>query len=227
MVRYRNRLASMNRDRLPRLIYEWDKSLGTEAWHASVNQILQHVNMLDSNVELERESMDEENLGGLKHVDLDAVQKRLKEMDREKWWVAISDMPKLRTFTEIFDEQDYKGIVYTPLTRRQRSLVVKLKIGILALGIEKGRFTNVPLENRLCLICDDNLLDNEYHFVLYCEALKDARSKFFGEHTFLDDVEDPTDPAEICKLLLNSHNFKSTARFLEEMFRIRQEILYA
>ena len=102
---------------------------------------------------------------------------------------------------------------------------MKLKIGILSLGIGKGRFTNVLLEYGLCLICD-NLLDNEYHFVLYCKALKDAWSKYFGEHSFLDDIEDPTDPAEVCMLLLNSRNLRNTARFLEEMFRIGQSKLY-
>ena len=216
----------MNHDRLPRIIYEWDASLNTDAWARSVEFILQYCNMLEdvSNHEPMSESATDER--GLVHVDLDAVQSRLKRLDGEKWWLAAADMQKLRTFKEIFDDQDYKGIVYTPLTRRQRSLVIELKIGILSLGLEKGRFTNVPLEYRLCLICDDDLLDNEYHFLLYCEALVETRSKFFGDNTFLEDVEDPTDPAELCKLLLNSHNLKKTARFLEEMYRIRQSKLY-
>ena len=124
-------------------------------------------------------------------------------------------MTKLRTFKEIFDEQDHRGIVYSYLKRRQRSVVTKFKIGILPLGLKVGRFTDISLENRLCCIREDELLNDEYHFMLYCEGLKDIRSKHFAKHTYLEDVDDPTDKNEICKLLLNSHSLKSTAQFLE------------
>ena len=101
-----------------------------------------------------------------------------------------------------------------------------MKIGILSLGIETGRFTDVPLEYRLCHICQDDVLEDEYHFVLYCDALKDIRSKYFARNTYLEDVDDPTDKVELCKMLLNSHNLKKTARFLEEMFDTRLRKLY-
>ena len=96
----------------------------------------------------------------------------------------------------------------------------------MSLSIEKGRFTNVPLEYRLCHICSDNLLEDEYHFTLYCDALKNVRSKYFGSHTYLEDMDDPTDKVELCRMLLNSHNLKNTARFLEEMFDTRLKLLY-
>ena len=69
-------------------------------------------------------------------------------------------------------------------------------------------------------------MDDEYHFILYCQGLKDVRSKHFAQTTILDDVDDPTDKVEICKLLLNSSNLRKTARFLEEMFDARLKLLY-
>ncbi len=160
------------------------------------------------------------------HIDLDAVKARLKRINREKWWTATADMTKLRTFRVLYDEQDYKGMVYANLSRRQRSLLAKLKFGILPLGIEVGRFTDVPLEYRLCQVCKDGYLENEFHFLLYCEGLKDVRSQFFDGTTYLEDVEDPTDKAELCKLLFNSHNLKHSARFLEQMFEARLRAMY-
>ncbi len=180
-------------DRLPKIVYSWDKSLETNAWVSETDHILQYVNMLSDSEEMS-------------YVDVKCVKSCLMKIDREKWWLAQADMIKLRTFRDVYDEQDDQGIVYANLSRRQRSLVVKLKVGILPLGLEVGRYTDVPLENRLCHICNEGLLDDEYHFILYCDALKDTRSKFFGSTTVLDDVEDPTDKAEICRMLLNSHN---------------------
>ena len=62
---------------------------------------------------------------------------------------------------------------------------------------------------------------------MYCEALKPVRPKYFEEYNYLDDVEEPYDRVELCKLMLNSHNLKHTGRFLEEMFEIRMRLLYA
>ena len=188
MIRFRNRLASMEADRLPRMIYKWDSALDTDAWARSVVHVLQYVNLLE----------EVEDVYELKHVDLDVLNSRLRKINCEKWWLGALDMPKLRTFKEIYDEQDHRGIVYSNMTRRQRSLVTKFKIGILPLGLETGRFTDVPLENRLRCICEDGLLDDEYHFLLYCEGLKDIHSKHFAAHTYLEDVEDPTDKDKKC-----------------------------
>ncbi len=213
MIRLRNRIVAMQDDRLPKLVYLWDKSLSTNAWVSETDHILQYVNMLPEDDDF-------------KHVDLDCINSRLMKLDRERWWLAQDDLTKLHTFREVYDEQDHRGIVYANLSHRQRSLVVKLKVGILPLGLEIGRHTDVPLENRLCHICNDGLLDDEYHFILYCDALKDIRSKFFGSTAVLDDVEDPTDKAEICKMLLNSHNLRKMAKFLEEMYDERLKMLY-
>ena len=106
MVRLRNRLASMEADRLPRIIYERDMALGTDAWAKSVLHILQYADMI----------ADEDETHVLKHVDLDAMSSRLMKINREKWWLGAMDMPKLRTFKEIYDEHDHRGIVYSNLT---------------------------------------------------------------------------------------------------------------
>ncbi len=112
-------------------------------------------------------------------------------------------------------------------SHRQRSLLIKFKTGILPLGLEVGRFVNEPIEERLCLICKDSLLDEEFHFLLYCEALKDIRSKYFAERNYLEDVEDPTDRVELCKLMFTSNNLKHMGRFIEEMFDMRLWLLYS
>ncbi len=121
------------------------------------------------------------------------VERRLKKLNRERWWQAASQQPKLRTYIDIYDDRDHRGLVYANLSRRERSLIAKLRFGILPIKIETGRFNDTPLEYRLCDICSDDLLENEYHLVLYCESLKDIRSEFFGEYGWLEDVEDLTD----------------------------------
>ena len=137
-----------------------------------------------------------------------------------------AEMPKLCTFNETYDHHDSMGTVYTHLSRRQRSSIIRLKIGILPLGVEIGRFTDKQLEYQTCHICNSGYLENEYHFLPYCDSLESVRSKYFAEHNYLEDLDDPTDNVALFKLMLNSHNLKHLGRFLEEMFDLRQKILY-
>ena len=47
MLRYKNRLAKMDEDRLPVRVYKWMKSLKVDGWAKNVNFILEHANMSD------------------------------------------------------------------------------------------------------------------------------------------------------------------------------------
>ena len=74
-------------------------------------------------------------------------------------------------------------------------------------------------------VCD--LLDDEYHIVLYCEALNNIRSEFFGEHRWVNDLDDPTDQVELFKLMLNLFNLKHTTKLLERLMEKLYELLYS
>ena len=73
-----------------------------------------------------------DSLCDLVHIDTDKIRKRLLQNCRDRWWLAAAEMPKLRTYVELYHEQDHWGLVNTHLTRRQRNLLVKFKIGIMS-----------------------------------------------------------------------------------------------
>ena len=41
MLRYYNKIVEMNDDRLPKIVYEWDKSLDIKAWSSEVKFIME------------------------------------------------------------------------------------------------------------------------------------------------------------------------------------------
>ena len=48
------------------------------------------------------------------------------------------------------------------------------------LEIEKGRWTHVPVELRLCKQCDGKVVENEIHFILSCPRYNSLRQKLFS-----------------------------------------------
>ena len=67
------------------------------------------------------------------------------------------------------------------LSRHERSLIDKLRTGTLPLAIETGRFRKIPLEERLSILCNSNLIEDEKHFICVCLFCDDLRQKIYRE----------------------------------------------
>lgn len=51
-----------------------------------------------------------------------------------------------------------------------------------SLAIESGRYNNTPREERLCIHCNMNTIENEYHFLLVCPFYADLRRKYLSPY---------------------------------------------
>lgn len=58
--------------------------------------------------------------------------------------------------------------VVKTINKSNRSLMAKFRTGILQLGIETGRYTNLKPEERVCQICNEGFIEDELHFLCVC-----------------------------------------------------------
>ena len=63
------------------------------------------------------------------------------------------------------------------LSKYERSLISQLRLGILPLHIETGRYSNLDESERICLLCDSNQVESEKHFLFECELYNNERSR--------------------------------------------------
>ncbi len=211
MVRYRNKLVKMSEDRLPAIINRWDKSLNTQAWHSQVSQVLAYADVLPEN----------EN----DYVDIDALSSHLKVLNRNKWFVNAQTKSKLEVFLEVVDRDNQQVVVRSNLSRRRRSLVTKIKCGVLPLIVETGRFKNTPRELRLCQICEENQIETEYHFLFDCPRLEGVGEDMKNDFTDIEGYSDLTH-AEKMKNLLQSNRVIRFSKHLDIMFETRRKFMY-
>ena len=52
----------------------------------------------------------------------------------------------------------------------------------LKLEIERGRYFNIPREERKCKLCHVNSVENEYHFLLVCPLYRELRKKYLKSY---------------------------------------------
>ena len=58
--------------------------------------------------------------------------------------------------------------------------MIKIRGGSSRLRIEQGRYTNEPVERRICIYCDNNQVEDEEHFMLLCPIYDDLRITLFN-----------------------------------------------
>lgn len=119
-------------------------------------------------------------------VNTSIVKDTLYSLYQNKWSQDILYKPKLRTFVVIKSCYGSEKYVCAPLSKRQRSLCAQLGSGIFPLHLKTGRYRGVTEEERICIYCDLNNIENEFHFVFYCPLYHELRQRLFNRCKNID-----------------------------------------
>ncbi len=91
---------------------------------------------------------------------------------------AIGQKRKLRTYRKFkinFEMEDYLEVIKNSEHRLQ---LLKFRISSHKLHIETGRSPHIPVEDRLCKVCNTNSVEDELHFLLNCNSYDELRDEF-------------------------------------------------
>lgn len=95
---------------------------------------------------------------------------------------------KLKIYKMIMLEPSPPHYVLSLLDPGPRWVMASLRAGCLPLGIETGRYRTpkVPLEQRVCSVCNSGDVEDEFHFVMICCKLNHIRHKMLTDITLVD-----------------------------------------
>ena len=109
------------------------------------------------------------------------LSRNLKDQSIQHLTSKIENENKLHYFKYAKDTLSLSNYLNKINNRETRSLISKLRLGVLPLEIEKGRRTNLTRDQRFCKLCNSNQVENEPHFILECPALESHRAPFISE----------------------------------------------
>ena len=207
MVRLWNRFISMPDNRLTKQIFKWDLLSG-QSWTREVETVFTEA--------------------GLQYIfrnNLKFSPKQIKSIlfdkYKLKWAEEIWSKPKLRTYCLIKYSFQSEPYVTLNLTRYQRSICAQFRSGILPLALETGRFHSTPEEDRKCILCDLDVVENEMHFLFYCPLYHSCRYTLFSK---IPDIFSLSDDAKLM-CMFNNHVFPLT-KFMLDAYELRKSTLF-
>ncbi len=107
---------------------------------------------------------------------------------------------------------------------RRRSLLVQLRLGIFPLHLGAGRFRNLKkVEDRICLICNSQYVENEEHFICVCATYSQLRNNLY---LIVENAEFHGLTNENKLVHLVKYMWKELCIFIEKAWVKRTKILY-
>ena len=212
MCRYWNRMIRMDDERLVKKIFNNDYLACDKNWCSDIRDVFIKLDMGDMYHQKRVCIMQE-------------VKLKLMNLNKQEWELEVSNKPKLRTYTLFKTELSTENYICHYMHKRNRSLLSQFRLGILPLHIETGRYTNTPLENRICKQCELNEVEDEYHFLISCPIYACYRTVLFHNvlqiipnfHTYIDREK---------FIIIVQRCQKYLASYLRESFELRQSKLY-
>ena len=141
IIKFWNRLIGMSQFRLTRKIFYWNYALGDNNWATDIKALFTNIGM--------------ENVFSNKVVcNLTTAENVLYVKMCNSWEEEIYQKPKLRTYVTFKSTFGPEPYVYSYMSRSERSLLAQLRIAVLPLKIETGRYNNIKVEDSICNLCD-------------------------------------------------------------------------
>ena len=110
--------------------------------------------------------------------------------------------------------------------------MTKLRLGVHTLRIQTGKYENkgasIPVEERLCLVCKRNCIEDEKHFLIDCTEYESLRQQLYfhiseNDATFINLTDH-----DRTLYLLTLDNYKTShiiAKYAHLMFQKRKQFL--
>ncbi|XP_062571211.1 uncharacterized protein LOC134233241 [Saccostrea cucullata] len=141
MIRYWNRILTMDTDRITRLAFDMDYRFCSNNWCSEIKDIFQKLEL-------------EHVFNSQVPVDMKTAELCILRYYSSLWEDAVQNVPKLRTYVTIkstFEQEEY---VKLNLSKTERSHLAQLRCGILPLRVETRRYIGERPKERVCQFCD-------------------------------------------------------------------------
>ena len=160
-------MIRMGDERMVKQIFNHDYEICNNNWCSDIHVLLSKLEMEDI-YENKRVCV----IGNAKE--------KLMYLNKQTWRGEVESKPKLRTYSKFKTHLFLENCICYYMPKRNRSLLAQFRLGILPIHVETGRYSNTPLEERICKLCDFNEIEDEYHFLIICPLYARYRSTLFN-----------------------------------------------
>ena len=112
-----------------------------------------------------------------------SFKQKVKDQYEQDWNSLVdksSSGLNYRMFKDIFENNSY----FLSLSNYKCHILTAFKIRNHRLSVETGRWYSIPLNERICRLCNYGIGD-EYHYILSCKSINDKRKQYVKPYFYI------------------------------------------
>ena len=91
---------------------------------------------------------------------------------------VFNNSPKCLLYKFIANNYCFQFYLQKPIALKYKHILSKHRLFSHNVSIETGRYHNIDRDNRICSLCNMNVIEDEYHFVLVCPFYSTIRDTY-------------------------------------------------
>ncbi|XP_045185370.2 uncharacterized protein LOC123543357 [Mercenaria mercenaria] len=97
-------------------------------------------------------------------INYNSINQRILDMFYQSWYGSINNSRRLETYNTLEYNFEFEKYLDFIKGKRFRMALTRFRTSSHDLAIEKGRYTSMPRNERICKNCNFGQIENEYHF---------------------------------------------------------------
>ena len=121
-------------------------------------------------------------------LDMVRIMEDMLFSSYKRAWAVRTDenTGKLRTYKTVKSNGYHaEHYVTSHMPRSFRSAMAKFRLGVAPIRLETGRYERLPVEQRLCQMCENRCAEDENHVILKCPFYDDLRYSLVKEAEYV------------------------------------------
>ena len=102
-------------------------------------------------------------------------------MHVQEWNNILETSPKAIIYRLFKTEHIYEPYLNI-LSLKNRKVFTRFRLCNHRLPIETGRWLNIPREERICNMCNQGCIGDEFHYLFKCTVLNDLRKRYLSTY---------------------------------------------
>ena len=180
MIRYWMKLLKSEDNFIPKQIYfmlkqdaDNNKSYSGTNWAYQVKHILDSIGL--SNIWIQQYDID---------IPFNLIKQRILDIYKQTWYVAVNNSNRLLLYSRYKHEFIFEKYLDFIVEKKYRIALSQFRLSSHDLEIERGRYADVDRADRICHFCNNNQIENEYHFLLICPLYSELRKLYMKRYYY-------------------------------------------
>ena len=109
------------------------------------------------------------------NIQIEKVSERIVDQYLQSWYSQIDTSSKLESYKLFKTAYESEKYLLAVNNISHRKSLTRFRCSAHKLAIEEGRFRNIDRNQRKCIHCNMNAIENEYHFLMVCPKYRSLR----------------------------------------------------